>query len=260
MTVDAKLAAALARLDTKILQDDLDDQALLNLAEYRATVQQAKGTTSGGAGGEVSGSVSISESVLPTGAATETTLGAIASSVSRGTAVEGAIMPEGGTGWFGWLTAIFSQLVNLLTSIGFTNSSAATTDTGTFNLISLTKRALLRISNLHAVVATGSWAGGTGNNASVTGSIPAPGAGFAIYLKSVVFSFSASIPGPRNLTITNSLENVVDLEITSGGPGPVNIGDLCAENTAVTYTLPASGAAGNVGRLRIYYAIVRVGI
>jgi hypothetical protein len=263
MTVAQRLDAALANIDNKILEDNLSDDVLHYLIELRSYVQQAKGVTSGGGGGEVSGSVSISESALPTGAATESTLDAIAESVARGTAVEGAVMPTGGTGWFGWLTGIFLRLGvlnNIHASVGTPSDSAATTDTGTFNLTRLVKRALQRLSNLHAVVATGSWAGGSANNASVTGSIVEPGAGNAIYLKSVVFSYSASVSGPRNLTVTNALGNVVDLDVTSGGPGPVNIGHLCTENTAVTFTLPASGESDNFGRLRIYYAIVSTGI
>jgi hypothetical protein len=78
MTVAQRLDAALANIDSKILEDNLSNDVLHYLIELRSYVQQAKGVTSGGGGGEVSGSVSISESALPTGAATESTLAIIA--------------------------------------------------------------------------------------------------------------------------------------------------------------------------------------
>jgi hypothetical protein len=142
--------------------------------------------------------------------------------------------------------------------IGLTNDAAATSDTGAFSLISLLKRLLIRISNVHAVLCTGTWAGGTGDNAAVSGTIPAPGAGLATYIKRYTVSYSAAISTPRNLTITDSSGNIVDVDFTAAGPGPVEVGELAATNAAVTFSLPASGTAGVIGRIRIYYTTLAV--
>lgn len=142
--------------------------------------------------------------------------------------------------------------------IGLTNDSAATSDTGAFSLISLAKRLLVRISNIHAVQCTGTWAGNTGNNAAASGTIPAPGPGFAIYIKGYTVSYSAAISQPLNLTISDSSGNIVDVDFVTPGPGPVQVEELAAANTAVTFNLPASGTAGVIGRIRIYYTILAV--
>jgi hypothetical protein len=142
--------------------------------------------------------------------------------------------------------------------IGQTNDSAATSDTGTFSLISLFKRLLVRLSNIHAVQCTGTWAGSTGDNAAASGTIPAPGPGLAIYIKGYTFSYSAAIPAPRNLTISDTSGNIVDVDVTAAGPGPVQVEELTAANAAVTFSLPASGTAGVIGRIRVYYTTVAV--
>jgi hypothetical protein len=142
--------------------------------------------------------------------------------------------------------------------IGQSSDTAATSDTGTFSLISLFKRLLARVSNVHAVLCTGTWAGSTGDNAAASGTIPAPGAGFATFIKGYTFSYSAAIPAPRNLTITDTSGNIVDVDVTAAGPGPVEVGELAATNAAVTFSLPASGTAGVIGRIRIYYTTLAV--
>ena len=139
--------------------------------------------------------------------------------------------------------------------IGALDSTAATSDTANTGLISLVKRLLLRVSNLHAVQCTGAHAGGTGDNAAVTGTIPAQ-AGKVIYVKGYSFSFGAAPGSAVNLSITSGGSNIVDIDVITGGPGPVPVGVAAAADTPVTYSLGASGTGGNVGRLKIYYAIL----
>lgn len=143
-------------------------------------------------------------------------------------------------------------------SIGITTDAAATSDAGQFTLIALVKRLLVRISNIHAVQCTGAWAGNTGNNAAASGTIPAPGPGLATYIKGYTVSYSAAISQPRNLTISDSSGNIVDVDFVTPGPGPVQVEELAAANTAVTFNLPASGTAGVIGRIRIYYTTLAV--
>jgi hypothetical protein len=113
------------------------------------------------------------------------------------------------------------------------------------------------IRNLNAVSCTGIWAGGDADNAAVTGTIAAPGAGKAIFLKNLTFSYSAAPPAARLLTVSEGASDIVSIDITAGGAGFVPISEAAA-NTAVTFSLPASGTAGVFGRLRIYYSIVDV--
>jgi hypothetical protein len=112
--------------------------------------------------------------------------------------------------------------------------------------------------NLNASLCTGTWAGGVADNAAVSGTIPAPGAGKAIFFKNLTFSYGAAPPSVRVLTIAEGANNLVDFAITSGGAGFVSLGFAASPNTAATFSLPASGTAGVSGRLRIYYAIVDV--
>ena len=142
--------------------------------------------------------------------------------------------------------------------IGQLSDTAATSDAGTFSLIALFKRSLLRLSNIYKVTCTGTYAGGVADNAAVTGTIAAPGAGKFIFIKSVAFSYGATPSAVRNLTVTATSENIVDMGVTTGGPGPVPVGVGAAENTAITYSLPASGTAGVFGRLRIYHVTLDV--
>lgn len=114
------------------------------------------------------------------------------------------------------------------------------------------------LRNLNAVLATGVWAGGVADNAAISGTIPAPGAGKAIFFKNLTFSYGAAPTGPRVLTISEGASDIVNFAITAGGAGFVPIGEAAAANTAVTFSLPASGTAGVISRLRIYYSIVDV--
>jgi hypothetical protein len=145
-----------------------------------------------------------------------------------------------------------------LTTLGATADTVATTDIGNFSWIRLFKRALQRISNIYAVQCTGDVVGGSGDNAAVTGTIAAPGAGKAIFIKGVFFSYGSHPASARVLSITSGGATLVDIAITSAGAGPMLISARAATNTAVAYTLPASGGAGNNGRLRISYSIVDV--
>ena len=114
------------------------------------------------------------------------------------------------------------------------------------------------IRNLNAVSCTGIWAGGDADNAAVTGTIAAPGAGKAIFLKNLTFSYSAAPTEARLLTVSEGASDIVSFDITAGGAGFVPISEAATANTAVTFSLPASGTAGVFGRLRIYYSIVDV--
>jgi hypothetical protein len=143
-------------------------------------------------------------------------------------------------------------------SVGAPADAAATSDTGSFSLIALVKRSLLRLSNIYAVLCTGSRSGGTADNAAVTGTISAPGAGLYIWIRGYSFSFSANPSAARTLTITSGGVDLVNVDVTTGGVGPVLIGVPAAANTAVTFSLAASGTAGNVGKLTIYHTTLSV--
>ena len=113
-------------------------------------------------------------------------------------------------------------------------------------------------SNLNTVLCGGLFAGGVADNAAISGIIPAPGAGKSIFLKSLTFSYGATPPSQRIFTVTAASSNLVDFAITAAGAGFVNIGVAAPDNTAVTFSLPASGTAGAFGRLRIYYSVIDI--
>jgi hypothetical protein len=143
-------------------------------------------------------------------------------------------------------------------SIGITNDAAATSDAGQFTLIALVKRSLLRLSNIYAVLCTGSRSGGTADNAVISGTITAPGAGQYIHFTGYSFSFSANPSAARALTITAGGSTLADIDVTTGGAGPVSISVSAPANTAVTFSLAASGTAGNIGKLSLYHTTLSV--
>jgi hypothetical protein len=182
----------------------------------------------------------------------------IATNTAQGTAITGATMPAGGTGPIGWLSATWVQATSLLTSVGAPADAAATSDTGSFSLIAQAKRSLLRLSNIYAVLCTGSRSGGTADNAAVTGTITAPPAGQYVHVTGYSVSFSANPSAARALTITAGGVDLVNIDFTTGGAGPVSISVSAPANTAVTFSLAASGTAGNVGKLTIYHTTLSV--
>lgn len=119
-------------------------------------------------------------------------------------------------------------------------------------------RSLLRLSNIYAVACTGSRVGGSADNAAISGTIPAPATGQYIHLTGYSFSFSADPAEPKSLTISSGGQTLVDIDITTGGPGPVSINVSAPASTGVSFSLAASGAVGNVGKLNIYYTILSV--
>lgn len=150
------------------------------------------------------------------------------------------------------------NLAAIAGSIGATSATVASSDTGTFALIPFIKRSLQRLSNIYAILCTGTFAGGAADNSTVSGTISAPGAGKAIFIKNLVFSYGATPGSVRILTVTSDGSDLVNFGITAGGAGPVPVNVLAPTNTAVRFSLPASGTAGVFGRLRIYYSIVDV--
>lgn len=113
-------------------------------------------------------------------------------------------------------------------------------------------------SNLNAVFCSGLFAGGVADNAAINGTIPAPGAGKAIFIKNITFSYGATPASVRILTVTAAGNDLVNFGITAGGAGFVSLGVAAPDNTAVTFSFPASGAPTVFGRLRIYYSVVDV--
>jgi hypothetical protein len=190
---------------------------------------------------------------------------AIAQQTDPGTPITAATMPEGGTGPLGWLSATWVAATALLAGVGAPANAAATSNTGTFSLIALVKRALVRIdvintvlSSLEAAENSTTFVTGTGDNAAVTGTLSPPGEFFKYKLVAYTASYSASPSAARNLTVTAGGQTPVNVDITVGGPAPVHIGVTLAQNQGVAYTLPASGTAGVIGRFTLYYTILPV--
>jgi hypothetical protein len=149
--------------------------------------------------------------------------------------------------------------VSNLAAVGLTADAAATTDTGGFSLVALFKRSLLRLSNIYAVLCTGTRSGGgPANNAVISGTIAAPPTGQYIHFTGYSFSFSDNPGAARTLTITAGGATLADIDVTTGGAGPVSISVSAPANTAVTFSLAASGTAGNVGKLSLYHTTLSV--
>jgi hypothetical protein len=175
--------------------------------------------------------------------------------VSSPTLATAALQDTGNTS----LSAINAKLPASLGAQTAATSLSVTPATGsTFATAANQTTGNLSLANLVAVNCTGTWAGGVADNAAVSGTIPAPGAGKTIFFKNLTFSYGAVPPSVRILTIAEGASNLVDFAITSGGAGFVSLGFAASPNTAVSFSLPASGTAGVFGRLRIYYAIVDV--
>jgi hypothetical protein len=186
-------------------------------------------------------------------------LATISTNTAQGAAITGATMPTGGVGRLGWLSATWVQATALLASVGAPADAAATSDSGTFSLVSLIKRSLLRLSNIYAVLCTGTRSGGApADNAVISGTITAPPAGQYIHFTGYSFSFSANPSAARALTITAGGATLADIDVTTGGAGPVSISVSAPANTAVTFSLAASGTAGNIGKLSLYHTTLSV--
>ncbi len=182
----------------------------------------------------------------------------IATNTAQGAAITGATMPTGGTGPIGWLSATWQQATALLASVGAPADAAATSNTGPFSLISLVKRSLRQLSNIHSVLCNSQVAGQFANNLAIGLTIAAPGVGRRIAISSIVFSYSATPTTPREINIQSAGSALFITLVTTAGPGPININVRAPENTAVTISMDASGTAGNVGVLQVYYADVEV--
>jgi hypothetical protein len=111
---------------------------------------------------------------------------------------------------------------------------------------------------MYAVQCTGGRSGGIADNAAVTGTIAAPGANSYIWIRGYSFSYSANPSAARTLTISSGGVDLVNIDVTTSGAGPVVIGVAAPANTAVTFSLAASGTAGNIGKLTIYHTVLSV--
>jgi hypothetical protein len=156
------------------------------------------------------------------------------------------------------LTSLNTSANEISARVGAADATAATSDTGTFPLISLIKRSLVRLSNLVSVTCTGLSVGGTADNAAISGAIAAPGIGKAIFIKSLIFSYGTAPSSARVVTLTSSGNDLVNFAVTSAGAGFVTIGVQAPTNTAIAYSFAAGGTSGVIGRFRIYYSIVDV--
>jgi len=152
-----------------------------------------------------------------------------------------------------------SPEISNLAAIGLPSDAAATSDAGTFSLIALVKRALRRLSNLHAVNCSVTRSGGApADNAVISGTITAPGPSQYIHLTGYSFSFSGNPSAARALTISAGGSILVDVDVITGGVGPVRLNVSAPANTAVTFSLAASGTAGNIGKLSLYHTNLSV--
>jgi hypothetical protein len=159
------------------------------------------------------------------------------------------------------MTLITSQkLGDIETGIKTAAESISFVQASDSNLATTTLQESLNIliRNSNAVSTTGAVVGGEANNAAISGTIPAPGTGKAIFLKSLTFSYSSNPASVRILSIASGGIELVKFGVTAGGAGFVPVSVPAPANTAVTYTLPASGAAGVTSLLRIYYSTVDV--
>jgi hypothetical protein len=118
---------------------------------------------------------------------------------------------------------------------------------------------VMHLSNIYAVLCTGTRSGGApADNAVISGTITAPPAGQYIHFTGYSFSFSANPSAARALTITAGGATLADIDVTTGGAGPVRISVSAPANTAVTFSLAASGTAGNIGKLSLYHTTLSV--
>lgn len=80
-------------------------------------------------------------------------------------------------------------------------------------------------------------------------------AGWAWIVERIVWSYSATPTGGR-LTIVETETTVLDIDITSGGPGPFEVGEEYSAGAAVVITL-AAGSGSVVGKLNVKARLVR---
>jgi hypothetical protein len=94
------------------------------------------------------------------------------------------------------------------------------------------------------------------DNAAATITIADPGAGKAIQLNSLVFSYSATPSvGFGLLTVFNGGTIYLQQAVTTSGTGPVLAGIKVPPNTPMTIVL-AAGGAGVIGRISASVAVV----
>jgi hypothetical protein len=102
------------------------------------------------------------------------------------------------------MTLITSQkLGDIETGIKTAAESISFVQASDSNLATTTLQESLNIliRNSNAVSTTGAAVGGEADNAAISGTIPAPGAGKAIFLKSLTFSYSSNPASVRVLSI-----------------------------------------------------------
>jgi hypothetical protein len=235
-----------------------DKRALTDLTIFRKEVLRLLGSSSPGGPGS-SLTQAETQAAVEDAIAASADIEAIAQQTDPGTPITAATMPTGGTGPIGWLSGLWVQAAALLASVGAPADAAATSDTGSFSLIAQAKRSLLRLSNIYAVLCTGTRSGGSpADNAVISGTITAPPSGQYIHFTGYSFSFSANPSAARALTITAGGSTLADIDVTTGGAGPVSISVSAPANTAVTFSLAASGTAGNIGKLSLYHTTLSV--
>jgi hypothetical protein len=94
----------------------------------------------------------------------------------------------------------------------------------------------------------------SGANSSAVITVAAPGAGKAIQLNQITFSYSGN-PTNGLLTISANGATIHSDSITTGGVGPVITGYKLPENTELSITL-AAGGNGIVGRVNASISVV----
>lgn len=235
-------------------------------------------------GSGVTQPVSAASLPLPTGAATsanQTTGNTSLSTIATNTTGLNTLDKNAGAVSTNTLRTISASDDLVVSQIGATNASAATSDTGTFALIPLVKRLLsvklplvlgsttaansfpvtLSTDGIAAQIAAGSRGTLTAHNtsaanAAATFTIAAPGAGNFTQLITVFFGYNAP-PANGTLTIAATGLTSIVLPVVSSGPGFLPIPLRIPVNTAVTATLSAGGS-GVIGYVSAIHQPVTV--
>jgi len=142
--------------------------------------------------------------------------------------------------------------------VGAPADAAATSNTGTFSLIALIKRGVRQLSNLHEVNCNSKSLFNFADNANISLVIPAQGANTAIVITTIVASFGLRPSAGRPINVVEGSTIALATSLSEAGIAPINFRYTAAANTALTVSLGASGAGGNIGSINVFYSVINL--
>lgn len=95
----------------------------------------------------------------------------------------------------------------------------------------------------------------TANNAAAAIAIPAPTNGQSIYIVAIYAGFSTALTAAQDLTLTDGTTTLGNWDVFSIRDIQPCVPFQVTPNSAANISLPASGSAGNIGKVTAVYYI-----